>query len=57
MEEWERQKFKQNEDERYKGSNKVTALSSRARNDRVIKTNHIYLQMGKMCKTCGKIPY
>ena len=25
------------------------------RNDRVIKTNHIYLQIGKMCKVCGKI--
>ena len=23
---------------------------------RGIKTNNIYLQMGKMCKNCGKIP-
>ena len=38
------------------GSNEITALSSKARNDRGIKTNNVYLQMGKMCKPCGKIP-
>jgi len=36
-------------------SNEIAALSSKARNDRGTKTNNIYLQMGKMCKTCGKI--
>jgi len=37
-------------------SNEIAALSSKARNNRGIKINNIYLQMGKMCKTCGKIP-
>jgi hypothetical protein len=52
---WEWQKSKQNEDEKYKGSNEIATLSSKVRNNRGIKTNNIYSQMGEMCKTCGKI--
>jgi len=52
---WEWQKSKQNEDEKYKGSNEIATLSSKVRNNRGIKTNNIYSQMGGMCKTCGKI--
>jgi len=39
-----------------KDSNEITTLSSKARNDRGIKANNIYLQMGKMWKKYGKIP-
>ena len=37
-------------------SNESAALSSKARNNRGIKANNICLQMGKICKNCGKIP-
>ena len=37
-------------------SNEIAALSSKAHDNRGININHIYLQMGKMCKVCGKIP-
>ena len=37
-------------------SNEIAALSSKAHDNRRIDINHIYLQMGKMCKVCGKIP-
>ncbi|MBU4562479.1 hypothetical protein KKB17_03615 [bacterium] len=36
-------------------SNEIAALFSKALDDRGIKINHIYLQMGKMCKVCGGI--
>jgi len=36
------------------GSNKIATLSSKFHKDRDIITNIIYLEMGKMCKTCGK---
>jgi len=47
MEEWEWQKSKQNEDERYKGGNEIATLSSKVRNDRGIKTNNILLTNGE----------
>jgi len=36
-------------------SNEIAVLSSKAYDNRGININHIYLQMGKMCKVCGKI--
>ena len=55
MKEWEWQKSKRNEDERYKESDEIATGSTQVilsapLNDRGIKTNNIYLQMGKMCK-------
>jgi len=37
-------------------SNKIAALSSKAYDNRGININHIYLQMGGICKVCVKIP-
>jgi helicase len=39
----------------YEGSIRLPRRDA-PRNDRGIKTNNIYLQMGEMCKACGKIP-
>jgi len=39
----------------YEGSTRLPRRDA-PRNDRGIKTNNIYLQMGGTCKACGKIP-
>jgi len=38
------------------GERWIATLSSKALNDRGIKTINIYLEMEKMCKIYGKIP-
>lgn len=39
-----------------KRMNRLNKGKKKKMDSRWIKTNNIYLQMVKMCKTCGKIP-